>query len=542
VLVQLERMKKERVAECEKRLAAAKKSVAERKAARAKALATQKAKYEAAIKKYRAVLESLRDKALKADKARAAALKAEEALAELASEYAHLLAHKFAAQRGQGPKLSKKQEATFAQLEARLAECRQTVEARVSADAEHARTEAVSAAFAAADTAGFDGASGAAAKVALAAVDVDTSMLDNIGATNDEASNKLGWLLLGVYGAAMPRSARVRAGSAARAALCGGRAEVEETTGAVRAAGILELPPGVLVVTDKRVIAMNADVADKEKVAGAPAFTPDSVQLRLMEGDLCNCSCFANCCLHNRIHKYKLTATWGADDTAEFIDMNDVIGPVVRKATTVAQMEAIISSDAPLAAGGENKGTNKGGFPSISCFAALCCLCHKDWSVEMDKSPKMLINRSIAFQVKRLPKCDMVPEEMRGMWAHMRVHFKAAMTVDALNAVMNAFGGVDLPSSAISEGAIPELPSKPLLTPLPELKALEPLLPVSTMRAVMKEAEEKESKKASGSSSKSSDECCGQPINVAIRIGGNDDKQAVTVKSKAKEHSDDLSA
>jgi hypothetical protein len=67
-------------------------------------------------------------------------------------------------------------------------------------------------------------------------------------------------------------------------------------------------------------------------------------------------------------------------------------------------------------------------------------------------------------------------------------------------------------------------------------------MPLSTMRLVMHDEDEAgESSKKSG---KSSDDCCGQPINVAIRIGGNgnDDKQAVTVKSKAKEHTEDLSA
>jgi hypothetical protein len=536
VLAELEKIKKERAAECEKRLAAAKKSVAERKAARDKAAAVQKSKYEGALKKYRHTLERMRDAALKADKERDEVLKAEEALAEMATEYAALLAHKFASERNKdSPKLTKKEDTTFKALEARIAACRHLVETRVKADTEQARVDAVNAAFAS------TAAAGSSAKAALAAADVDIAMLDSIGATNAEASNKLSWMMFGVLGAAARRLPRPRM-SGIRTALCGPSAEMDEATGAVRSAGILELPPGVLLVTDSRVIAMNADVANNEKVAGAPLFAPDSVQLRLLEREMCPCTCFANCCVYNRIHKYQLTATWGADDTPEYIDMRDIVGPVVRKASTVAQMQALVSSDATLAGGNENHHNGEfGGFPKYSCFAKLCCLCHKDWSVSVDKTPTMLVNRSIAFQVRRLPTCDMVPEEMRGMWAHVRVHFKSAMTVDQLNAVMTAFGAEA--GSAIREGAIPLLPTKPEVPALPALLGLDPLMPLSTMRLVMHDEDEAdESSKKSGK--KSSDDCCGQPINVAICIGGNgnDDKQAVTVKSKAKEHTEDLSA
>jgi hypothetical protein len=154
------------------------------------------------------------------------------------------------------------------------------------------------------------------------------------------------------------------------------------------------------------------------------------------------------------------------------------------------------------------------------------------------------VNRSLSFQVKRLPVCDLVPEEMQGMWAMVSVHFKAALSAAELVQVAELFGASGA-GSALSRQAPGALPVMPEPTELPALKGLGPLLPVGTHRVVLPEATETASKKTEDKSGKKGDDCCGgQPINVAIRIGGSDNaKEAkAIVVSQGKEKKDEMSA
>ena len=499
----LDKIKRERAQESAEALRAAKQAVEERTKARAKARSEQKRRYDNAVAKYRSALETLLRRAEKEDAVLSRALKAEKEMGESALAYASLLEATFAAKQKTGPPLNRKQRKAFDLLTKAMDKNRAIIEEYATSVSEAERHARIRAALGGGATGGSLDSSDSGHAWVSEFGDMASNVLQSV---RDMASFD--------FGLQKPRGLK--------SLMCGSGAPVQEDEhGSVRDTGIMELPPGVLVISDKRVLAMTADVANGEKVAGAPIYEPDSVQLRIEEPTGDCCSCLAGCCVVNRIHKYKLTAVYGADDKPQYLELlkaANVVGPVSTVAKTTAVAEATVSSDAccgPV-------------FSKTSCGARSCCISHNNWAVDMDEAPKLLVNRSMAFFVKRLPDCELVPEEMRGMWANVRVHFKSAVSTAQLQAVASLFDA-KLPGSITAEADLPALPApKPEPKPLPPLKALPPLKSISFARLSIKDG-------AVGSASSASAGATGGPINVAIHIAGGDDKgKAIVVDSKSK--------
>jgi hypothetical protein len=221
-------------------------------------------------------------------------------MAAIATPYATLLAKKFASQQdGGGAGLTKKEEKDFSAAESKMAALRVVVEKRVKAVRAAALLASTKAALAAAG-------GGDEEDLDFGLADLEVDDVDSVSLLTSFAN--------AMKSAAAATSRIMPQGMHCWGLrdLCGGnKEEVIGSTGAVRAAGIMELPAGVLVIGKDTVVAMCApEVAAGEKVAGAPLYEPDCVQLRLKSDP----GCCTTCCVKkpNRVHKYQLTAAGSA--------------------------------------------------------------------------------------------------------------------------------------------------------------------------------------------------------------------------------------